>query len=1256
MNSFFKKLFKSIVLILIFNFFASAQNAIDGDGGFVALTPNGNVDDDGWPLGEQYDGTVANADVWRTSTNYFATGGSGWIDLGNPNANEQTTIYLRNGITRTDSGPPIIQTQTGFSGDLYIETKGNVRLQTDHNSGVVINAQNARNVFINGGTYDSTRRNNNGGQYAVNLSGVDNLIKIDNASFLGPDVDQDWVNSPGGTGLQLTSPNNVILNNISTEGGLGKQRRNGTIDDTDNGTANRDFGSIGGGSGLTLSVASAANIFSTNLIATAGDAGNFFITAERIDNDTISMESIGGSGISGSSILNIMTGTISGKDGGEADVGSLDGDNFNVNWTGNGGNGISGGIGVGILTNVVVTAGDGGYLSIKIPISGSVSCSANGGSAITGNASGGNISGIFLAGHGASDFVHHAGSSTLNVNGGNSINNTGQQITIQNGTFTAGNGGSRIFISSSDDSSTTTISANGGNAVIGPINIIDGIFNGGDGGQSTLYTANNTTAESYGGDAAFVTTASGTSFNSIIEKGIFRGGNGGNISLTNGTINANAGNALSSSLLDNDGDSLFIQSLGGIISTNIGTLIINDGEFYGGNGGRAISQNGSETAFGGYGAFLLGGTNLINGGTFISGNNGLTSDKSVVQAIPSIFSSNTVYTSINGDVKINGDLHVAKSEHLALSSGKLFGNLKVWDNIDKLTISSGFEASESSLFVVGSSEFNGSEINVELNNINDGLVFKNIAIDGNSKLSFSNLPYHSPNNASINIIQSLGELEFKNGAKFSNNSSINIGLGSLYSDGNLILDENSTININSDGISSGKLYVNSGIIDLTSQNSKINLMASPSQISGNISYGIFGDNASSTLDQSKVNADFGWLLDTSINPQDINSSNELVVTYQFATNQISSIGFLNTNQNNAVLAYITNTNNFSNYNNLGSSKATDLIEFSEKNEINTADGIFKDHYQLYNLISARNTEVRSRHGFASSLYKNDRPNGVSGPSPNEHSQGWIRGYSFRGKYDSESSFSSHNLDGLGTMFGIDKYFNDILVGIAVGNSSSKYRSSSTFFSDTRIINSSLYSTIGGRKKYIDLALSYADAKTDCNDTFNTTSYDVNSSMESFYIGGGYSLVSPNGLQLTPEISFLYSSYEQDNYQRSGITSKNVDAFSTTSKLLSTGINVATEYQIDWFNLGVAMIPEFRAHWLHEINSNESDTLNYTFFNNNDTGSLSVRSRDKSLIKVGAGLNIWSWYLKNTRLEVDYDLTKSESYEEHLISCKLGVKF
>ena len=87
-----------------------------------------------------------------------------------------------------------------------------------------------------------------------------------------------------------------------------------------------------------------------------------------------------------------------------------------------------------------------------------------------------------------------------------------------------------------------------------------------------------------------------------------------------------------------------------------------------------------------------------------------------------------------------------------------------------------------------------------------------------------------------------------------------------------------------------------------------------------------------------------------------------------------------------------------------------------------------------------------------------------------------------------------------------------------------------------------------------------------------------------------------------------------------------------------------------------MIPEFRMHWLHEINSNESNTINYTFMNNGNSGSLNVRPKDENLFKVGVGLNIWSWFSKNTRLELDYDLTTSESYKEHFVSAKIGIKF
>ena len=54
------------------------------------------------------------------------------------------------------------------------------------------------------------------------------------------------------------------------------------------------------------------------------------------------------------------------------------------------------------------------YLSIFKLISGSVSCTGNGGSAI-GSSSSGNISGNFVAGHGASDYRILSNGSTVNV-------------------------------------------------------------------------------------------------------------------------------------------------------------------------------------------------------------------------------------------------------------------------------------------------------------------------------------------------------------------------------------------------------------------------------------------------------------------------------------------------------------------------------------------------------------------------------------------------------------------------------------------------------------------------------------------------------------------------------------------------------------------------------------------------------------------------------------------------------------------------
>ena len=90
-----------------------------------------------------------------------------------------------------------------------------------------------------------------------------------------------------------------------------------------------------------------------------------------------------------------------------------------------------------------------------------------------------------------------------------------------------------------------------------------------------------------------------------------------------------------------------------------------------------------------------------------------------------------------------------------------------------------------------------------------------------------------------------------------------------------------------------------------------------------------------------------------------------------------------------------------------------------------------------------------------------------------------------------------------------------------------------------------------------------------------------------------------------------------------------------------------------------MIPEFRLHFLREMNANINDEISYIVTDSDPSfsqGTLSVRPRDENLFKIGIGLNFWSWYTKNTRLELDYDLTTGDTYREHLISGKVGIKF
>ena len=178
--------------------------------------------------------------------------------------------------------------------DLYIETRDNIRLQQDHNNGTAINVLNARNVFINGGTYDSTRRTANDGQFAVNLSGVDNTIKIDNATDailpshgsainIGASNDrfkQVHATQFYGDGQFLTGVAKTGANTFTSNQTISKADPKLILNDTNTGGTSYSIFSDGGqfriynessGGGIRFTVTSNGSVFTSNNLSVSGN-------------------------------------------------------------------------------------------------------------------------------------------------------------------------------------------------------------------------------------------------------------------------------------------------------------------------------------------------------------------------------------------------------------------------------------------------------------------------------------------------------------------------------------------------------------------------------------------------------------------------------------------------------------------------------------------------------------------------------------------------------------------------------------------------------------------------------------------------------------------------------------------------------------------------------------------------------------------------------------------------------------------------
>jgi outer membrane autotransporter protein len=856
-----------------------------------------------------------------------------------------------------------------------------------------------------------------------------------------------------------------------------------------------------------------------------------------------------------------------------------------------------------------------------------------------------------------------------------------QSLTINGGDFFGGDSLANIRVIDGElgASFDAAAFAEGGNGVLkrsfGTVTVNGGHFAGGDSKASIDMDADDSMARAGGGQGFWIAGVQNGTANAISNVKA-TGGHGGSsvISGSNSDAYADGGNGIlitpgfTTTITINDtiasgsfggvavalGDGTEAYAMGGngVHATDI-NLTINGGTYTGAQGGNAHGE--FALADGGSGVRVEDSTLTINGGTFNGAAAGNASGANATAR-----TGRGVFA-LNSDVTINDGM---------INDGIYFSNSGKALNILGGTINDDImlDGTGSSDFTVAAAATNnglifqnGGTVNVTLGAAAASSFFKEVLINGTMDFSSD----FSSASETVFMLADNSAVEF-NSLTLNDDSGIWAGYGDVRTAaGNIKLGTDSGMVFLYDGWTTnatspmfGSASITGGSLIMTNSGAGIILAGVAATTNGSVQVVSAGSptdfGANNPYDV--IMADLGWLVKTN----NIDGSAGIRVDFDYNTlssnSALTDLGLvlLDKLDDTITSSNFVASGAFYNLNSEGQAAGEQLIRYSTTQLPDVADAAFQVQQQVSEQIAARGTEYRSMHGFASSKPTFGKsPMGAAGPEVDESDmQGWVRVYGAMAERDAESTFTDFDSTVLGTVIGVDKSFGNLLVGLAGGYARGNIDAGSTYDADIDTYHGTVYSTIGGKSTYVDLALTYGLSETDVENIVADDKFDSHTA--SGYIGLGRSFSVKETVSITPEASFLLSYYEQDAYDRAGILPISIKAYDEMSYLGSLGASVSSMHQLDWLNLGFAVLPEFRVHWLHEFNADLND-FTYSSAGIADQ-TFGVRSREEDLLKIGVGLDLWSWKRQNAKFEVDYDGLFGDDYDQHVLSGKISVQF
>ncbi|MBN2704528.1 MAG: autotransporter outer membrane beta-barrel domain-containing protein [Pontiellaceae bacterium] len=295
---------------------------------------------------------------------------------------------------------------------------------------------------------------------------------------------------------------------------------------------------------------------------------------------------------------------------------------------------------------------------------------------------------------------------------------------------------------------------------------------------------------------------------------------------------------------------------------------------------------------------------------------------------------------------------------------------------------------------------------------------------------------------------------------------------------------------------------------------------------------------------------------------------------------------------------------------------------------------------------------------ASSMRNAEKGTSLAGVRLPESWQIWGEGFGSSAHQDAINGVAGYDVGTGGAMLGIDKRFNNLMIGMAGGFSQSSvdgYQGNDARIDTLNLIG---YLSAYSENAYMDLNVNYAINNVDSE--FKSYGYEGNYDANAlgFYVGGGYGIALNDWLVLTPEASFMGTYYARDSYEETsslGLPTKEYESYDQFSSVGSVGATLTMVRKIDLSSYEMLVQPQVRAHLVHDFNA-DMDPETYRLQGGNFDIETPVAATEDNLFKIGAGIRLTDWNDSSTEVGLDVDGLFADGYNAYMISGKIIHRF